>query len=69
MTKHMLVLNDYNKYVFDDSVAAMEAYRLLSGAKVVCTDYGKDADGNTDYNKPITTLETIKISLTIYKPC
>ena len=69
MTKHMLVLNDYNKYVFDDSVAAMEAYRLLSGAKAVCTDYEKGENGETDYGKPITTLETIKISLTIYKAC
>ena len=69
MTKHMLVLNDYNKYVFDDSVQAMETYRLLSGAKAVNTDYVKNENGEIDYSKTITTLEPIKISLTIYKPC
>ena len=67
--KHMIILNDYNKFVFDDATVAMEAYRILSSAKSVITNYEKGENGEIDYGKPITTLETIKISLTLYKPC
>jgi len=64
---HEITINDYNRYVFIDSVDAYTCYKLLTEkAHYIETIYTQRPDGTTDYDNPVQKMVTPEVSLQVY---
>ena len=66
MFKHILTIDSYNKFVFNDAVEAFECYQLLMKSRKVESTY-PTIDGKPDYNNPSEILSIPVISITLQK--
>lgn len=65
--QHVVTLEEYNEYLFDDAVDAFQMYSLLSKCKRAENIYGKREDGSTNWDDVRTIYVTPKVKLSLRK--
>jgi hypothetical protein len=64
---HEVIINDYNRFVFTDPLAALECYKLLSMSKETVRMYEVNEDKTTDYSNWTDEERVPNIKMQVYR--